>query len=114
ATQCPPGANQNIGLLAFQNIDPYSPPNFNPKKCAPQIGTCDFVNPVKRLLVNPDGLELVFFDRFDEWDNAALAAFFALIALKKSSSLCNYVRPSLAQTFMKRPYTLFRLNPFDC
>lgn len=40
------------------------------------VGSCDFIIPVKRLNPMPDRLELVFFDSRDEFDNAALAVSF--------------------------------------
>ena len=45
---------------------------------APTAGRCYFLPPARRLIVNPDGVQLVFYDNELDFPNAALALRYAL------------------------------------
>lgn len=73
----------------------------------PHKGRCEFIVPMKRLNTRPDGIESVFFDRLDDYNNAALALFFA--SFLDSSNKLNPASQAFRQLCSaSRPQTLGR------
>ncbi len=66
------------------NADPPAP---NDSPADPTSGLITFYPPVRRLIVNPDGLQAVFVDNENDWTNAALAFRYALAALDALSGM---------------------------
>ena len=78
----------------------------------PPLGECQFIIPVRRLIVNPDSIQLVIYDNENDWSSAGLAAKYAILGAQfvagqaNLSDLCNYSRPDNP---FARPFRLFQI-----
>lgn len=94
----------------------------------PHKGRCELIVPMKRINTRPDGIESVFFDRLDDYSNAALGVFFASF-LDKSlvlhpeaqdyRQICSAARPVAQapndlQNYSTRTFATFTGAPTRC